>query len=610
VGFRKDGLSSAPLLGTVAAEGKDWKNLSRKAPALLRLLNPPYAQKNPQSGPKCPEDSKNWVARLEFGISKSIDRSLSWLAFGLLLETMIFYLHVYLQIAPYYPRVYDQLTYMLATTRILDDFSERGFVALVRPFFSPMSTGIIFPLQGALVQLALGTSRAALLSTNLIYFIIAQLCVFLTARRSLGTTQAAWLPLALFIGCIGVFKTAGGIADYRIDFAAMCLFGIWVCSLSWTNEFTSRKFSVLAGAVAALLILTRFITAAYIGPILIILFLYVAFAKRRDDSCYFVRIANILTSGIIVAVIALPALFLASGPINSYYVRGHLSGEEPAVRAAEVGVIDSISNIFYYPRALLDYQVGTAGVAIIAAALMVASIGKLRSRHLRLRNSFDSLVFTVALATPLVVLSFDFSKSPVVIGIVLIPLMLLIASIWQSFAAPLLGHRSLKWTTRLVVLAGAITFVINGTSHRNDLSPEDQTEIERLNFTIATYSAEFEKPKIAFDRLVDYLNGATLRYYFRQEYGPNRAAPAFTESLAGIFAVRPEDALAALKSSDVVVLTNKTNRGTGPFDSTIIECWDALDQFAENNLKLRASGNIGGIPYRIFVRDISPIQNP
>ena len=122
------------------------------------------------------------MTRVEFSISKSIDRPLSWLAFGLLLETMIFYLHVYLQIAPYYPRAYDQLTYMLATTRILDDFSEHGFVAVVRPFFSPMPTGIIFPLQGALVQLALGTSRAALLSTNLIYFLIAQLCVFFTAR--------------------------------------------------------------------------------------------------------------------------------------------------------------------------------------------------------------------------------------------------------------------------------------------------------------------------------------------------------------------------------------------------------------------------------------------
>jgi hypothetical protein len=419
-----------------------------------------------------------------------------------------------------------------------------------------MSTGIIYPLQGALLQMALGTSRAALLTTNLIYFLIAQLCVFFTARRSLGTTQAAWLALALFIGCIGVFKTAGGIADYRIDFAAMCLFGIWVCSLSWTSEFTSRKFSVLAGVLAALLILMRFITAACVGPILIILFCYLAFAKRRDDSCYFVRIANILTSGIIVAITAIPALVLASGPINSYYVRGHLGGEEPAVRAAEVGVIDSISNLFYYPRALLDYQVGTAGVAIITAALMAASIGKLRSRHLGLRNSFDALVFTTALATPIVVLTFDFSKSPVVIGIVLIPLMLLIASIWHSFAAPLLGHRSLKWTTRLIVLTEAVAFVINGTSHRHDLSAADQAEIERLNFTIAAYSAEFEKPKIAFDRLIDYLNGATLRYYFRQEYGPNRPAPAFTESLAGIFAVRREDALAALESSNVVVLTS------------------------------------------------------
>ena len=160
----------------------------------------------------------------------------------------------------------------------------------------------------------------------------------------------------------------------------------------------------------------------------------------------------------------------------------------------------------------------------------------------------------------------------------------------------------------IFLLAEAIAFVINGTSHRYDLSPADQAEIERLNFTIAAYSAEFEKPKIAFDRLIDYLNGATLRYYFRREYGLNRPAPLFTESLAGKIAVRREDALAALESSDVVVLTNKTDRRNGPFDSTIIEYWDALDEFAENNLKRRTTGTVGGIPDRIFVRDISPIQ--
>ena len=185
-----------------------------------------------------------------------------------------FLCYVHLQVAPYYPQVFDQLSYMSATTQLLDNFSRRGLAALIQPFLSPMPTGITYPLQGALAQLVLGPSRAALLTVNLIYFLAVQLCLFLTVRRALGAPQPAWVALALFIGCVGIFKTAGGIADYRIDFAAMCLFGIWVCTLSWTREFTGKSaFSPVVAAARS----CSAITAAGVGPIYLVLLCYLAF---------------------------------------------------------------------------------------------------------------------------------------------------------------------------------------------------------------------------------------------------------------------------------------------------------------------------------------------
>jgi hypothetical protein len=549
-------------------------------------------------------------------MSGPINRPLPWLALGLVLEAVIFYVHVQLQVAPYYPQVYDQLTYMWATTEILDNLSRHGLDALIQPFHQPMPTGITYPLQGALAQLVLGPSRAALLTVNLIYFLAAQFCVFLTVRRtrgavSHGAVSMAWLAVALFIGCVGIFKTAGGIADYRIDFPAMCLFGIWVCTLSLTNEFTSRKFSVLAGLVAGALVLLRFITAAYVGPIFIILFCYLVFWKRRDEPDYFLRIANILISGATAAVMALPALALALGPIKAYYVNGHLNGDEPAIRAADVGVGNLASNLLYYPKSLLDFQIGTVGAVIIVVALIVAAIGKLRSPNLRLGNSFDIFVFAVALLLPLAVLTCDYSKSPVVVGVVLIPLMLLVASIWHSFAIPRLGPAAIRWSTYFFLAVGAVAFVANASSRRLDISSADQAEIEKLNLAITAYCADLERPRIAFDRLADYLNGPTLRYYFRQQYGPTRPPPAFVESLAGIFTVRREQALSAIESSDVVVLTDKTSkRGKGPFDTAIVEYWDALDDFAERNLTAIAAGTVDRVPYRVFVRGGSRERKP
>jgi hypothetical protein len=544
-------------------------------------------------------------------MSGPVDRPFAWLASGLVLEAIIFYVHVHLQVAPYYPQVFDQLAYMSATTQVLDNLSHHGLAALIQPFLSPMPTGITYPLQGALAQLVLGPGRAALLTVNLVYFLAVQLCVFLTVRRLQGAPQAAWLALALFIGCIGIFKTAGGIADYRIDFAAMCLYGIWVCALAWTQEFASRKFSVLAGLVASALILLRFITAAYVGPIYIILFYYLAFWKRRDEPFYLVRIGNLLISGVTVAVITLPALALAWGPINAYYVSGHLLGDEPAIRAADVGVVSLGSNLLYYPRSVLDFQIGTVGVVIIAATLIVALIGKLRSPSLTIGNPFDTLVFAVALIVPLVVLTCDYSKSPVVVGVVLIPLMLLIASIWHAFAIPRLGSGAVRWTTYFFLAAGAVAFVVDASAQRFDMSLADQAEIQKLNLVIAAYSADLEQPRIAFDRLTDYLNSATLRYYFRREYGPARSSPAFRESLAGIFAVRREQALSAVESSDVVVLTDKmTKRGKDPFNVAVMEYWDALDDFAERNLTALAAGTVDGIPYRVLVRAVRRERKP
>jgi hypothetical protein len=548
---------------------------------------------------------------LSLSISGPIDRPLPWLALALVLEAVVFYVHVQLQVAPYYPQVYDQLTYMWVTTEILDNLSRHGLVALIQPFHQPMPTGITYPLQGALAQLVLGPSRAALLTVNLVYFLAAQFCLFLTVRRTHGAVSMAWLALALFIGCVGIFKTAGGIADYRIDFAAMCLFGIWVCTLSLTNEFTSRKFSVLAGLVAGALVLMRFITAAYLGPIFIILFFYLVFWKRRDEPDYFLRIANILISGAAAAVMALPALALALGPIKAYYVNGHINGDEPAIRAADVGVGNLASNLLYYPKTLFDFQIGTVGAVIIVVALIVAVIGKLRSPNLRLGNSFSTFVFAIALLVPLLVLTCDYSKSPVVVSIVLIPLMLLVASIWHSFATPRLGPAAIRWTTYFFLAVGAVAFVTDASSRRLDISSADQAEIVKLNLAIAAYCADLERPRIAFDRLADYLNGPTLRYYFRQQYGPTRPPPAFVESLAGIFTVQREQALSAIKSSDVVVLTDKTTRrGKGPFDTAIIEYWDAIDDFAEKNLTVLAAATVDGIPYRVFVRPVSQERKP
>lgn len=519
-----------------------------------------------------------------------------------MLEAVVFYIHVQLRVAPYYPQAYDQLTYLSATFNFLDDLSQRGLAAFEQVFVSPLPTGITYPLQGAFAVLAFGPSRAALLTPNLIYFLVAQWVMFLTVRRSRGDTASAWLAISVFAGCICVFKTAGGIADYRIDFAAMCLFGILVCALAWTEGFKSRKYSVIAGFLAGALILMRFITAAYVGPIFLILCCYVVFLPRRGQPVW-PQVRNISIFGAIVAAISIPALVAASQQINAYYVAGHIKGDEPAIRAAEFGVSSLTGSLLFYPKALVDYQIGTTGVIVIAAVVITGLIGKWRSPFLKIDSPFDAIVFSVSFIVPIVALTCDVAKSPVAVGIVLIPLLLLVAAGWRSFAVPNLAPRLLRNITYFIMASGAVAFLVNASASRFDLSLADQAEIERLNKAIATSMEGFDNPRVAFDRTNPYLNNATAIFYFRQLYG--RAAPVVSQSLGGIFAVQRDNALAAVQSSDIIVLSDKSlKRGQFPFDKNISQYWDALDDYAIHNLTLLCSGVIANVPYRIFVRQL------
>src|SRR6202043_1491422 len=57
---------------------------------------------------------------------------------------------------------------------------------------------------------------------------------------------------------------AGGLLDFRINFSAYCLYGIWVCSVIRSHLFLDRRWTIGSGLIAALLVLTRFLTISYL----------------------------------------------------------------------------------------------------------------------------------------------------------------------------------------------------------------------------------------------------------------------------------------------------------------------------------------------------------
>jgi hypothetical protein len=66
--------------------------------------------------------------------------------------------------------------------------------------------------------------------------------VFFVIRSRTGRTDYAWVGMALLLSAHTLFNAAGGIYDYRIDFSAFCLYGIFACLMVWSGSFrhTSR----------------------------------------------------------------------------------------------------------------------------------------------------------------------------------------------------------------------------------------------------------------------------------------------------------------------------------------------------------------------------------
>jgi hypothetical protein len=195
----------------------------------------------------------------------------------LIVETLVFGSQFREQIEPYYPRGYDQNAYFLETYEILNGYFLRGWGAFWSQFGSEPRVAT-FPMQAALLALIIGgITRASMVALNLIYFLLLQAVLFWTVRNKTCRSLFGWIAVSLVLALGSVFNAAGGIFDFRIDFSAMCLYGIFICAILNTNSFTDVRWSILAGCIGALIVSMRFITLTYVGPLAFLLFAALAF---------------------------------------------------------------------------------------------------------------------------------------------------------------------------------------------------------------------------------------------------------------------------------------------------------------------------------------------
>jgi len=172
------------------------------------------------------------------GLGLADDKHILWLFVLFAVEAAVFYWVMVNQYAPYFPRNFDQTAYYLDTYELIDRVQANGWRALLEELLQAHhATGLVFTVYGTLFGVIIGPWRTAIISLNLVHFLALQLVLFSAVRARTRNVDFAWIALALLLLCGAVFMTtgggAGGIYDYRIDFAAFCMYGIWVCLIVW-----------------------------------------------------------------------------------------------------------------------------------------------------------------------------------------------------------------------------------------------------------------------------------------------------------------------------------------------------------------------------------------
>jgi hypothetical protein len=354
------------------------------------------------------------------------------------LEGALLHLVAAVGVAPYYPRWFDQVQYLTESYRAYDALRERGIVeGMVNSLAEPRVQGWLLQLEAALVFLVTGPARLPALDLNIVHFLAFLAISAEIARRALGAWCAITL-LSLVLSARGVTNLIGAVWDFRLDFAAMCLWGALVTVLAFQGPVLAKwKWTVAVIVLGEMLICTRTIAFVYVvGTVaaLVVCAPYALGSAGRTDAGVIRRRLSLA----IACWAATEAGFVVHNLdlIVGYYIGGHVLGGENQVRAAEAGVTDVASSLGFYARSLVWDQLGPVSLAVflmVAGALAVLAVTNPR-QHVGPQNRrplgsradlrWPSFVLGISLGVPYAAFTLDPSKSGVVAGILLPPFLL------------------------------------------------------------------------------------------------------------------------------------------------------------------------------------------
>jgi hypothetical protein len=559
----------------------------------------------------------------------SFDRRV--LFFLIALEAVLFCNFYFREIAWYPPQSYDQAVFLSEAYGLEDRILSKGVGELWKALWTTEHpSGLLLPIEGAVSGLVIGGTRLPQLCVLFIAFTALQLSAFSTAQATWHRRAYAYMALGLILCQTTAWFWAGGLFDFRLDFIAYCLYGLWASAAVRSTLFLDRRWALICGLLGAFLVLHRFLSIIYLFGVcagFAVACVAIGFIARRADLTDRLkrRFCNLAFSLAVMVVIVSPVLFLNRKAIKAYYVVGHAQGQEKYVRASEFGVHDLADHLLFYPKSILFDHLGAAFGLGFALALVAGLIARLLQRSVTLEAQTASprdetillqIIFLLgAVLGPIVVLTIDISKSPVVGGIVGAPAALLVVALTAATAtnpqAPESSRgRKLMLAVSLVVFGlGLFNQFQHLSGHFSQYGQRaDLEQLAELDKWLASYARKhaWPYPAISSDVISAWFFPPALTASgYEQTRQLLEFRGLFGQSILG---VEPAEALSLLAKSDFLILTTLPKVGVYPFYQHIALYWNDLKAWADKNMILVRKVPFDDFAAAIYVRPSATVS--
>lgn len=540
------------------------------------------------------------------------------LFFCFALQAFLFRTFVQEKILWSYPAYHDQAGYLVESYTLYENL-KTGFTPTFKRFFSglpyPHPQGFLLQVESALFFFLLKPGRLTAYSLNLIHFFFFQTALFLALKKISHRWSVAWIGIGLILSIKTTFNIPGGITDFRPDFAAFCLYGLYLSFVMLSDTFLSFKTSVIISLIGSILVFTRTFSLIYLtaiwacfSAILAVLLIL----KKMPSSQIVPRLKNIFISFVLICLFTSPFLWLVRKPIYNYYFVGHLSGIEKNIRAQEWGNHTLMDHIQFYPNSILQHHIGrNSAIHMLLIVVFCFLVNKFYFRKTREedRQEIDqfekemdikiaSIFLVLSFLLPMGLLTANTAKSPVVANVLTVPIMIGISLLLSIVIMKNNRAIIVQNLVVVIILSLGIYRQLKGYGGRGPFlnRSADVKQIVRMYEDIAEHCAKSENlnPALSVNYVTDYLNGSVLMAIAYEKLGiilnvSGRLGHA-------IFEISKDEAVNEIGRSDIVVLMDRPDEKMTyayPFDESMERVMPIIRQTVKKRFKL-----LGHYPYQ------------